>query len=66
MRTFREQFIECKDNGNHLTKKLEKPQIIESFCHGSIIVNTIGWCKRFNYQCTSETCKCFRQSISLN
>ena len=66
MRTFREQFTECHDNGNCEVKKLKNPQVIDSLYYGPVKLNTMCWCKRFNYQCTSETCRSFRKSISLN
>jgi hypothetical protein len=70
MKNFREQFTECKDNGNCEIKKLEKPEVVYPVGYPvfrkSIILFTTYWCKRFNYQCTSETCKSFRESITLN
>ena len=66
MKSFREQFIECRKNSTCEVKNLEKPETIYPLFHEPIQIETQLWCKRFNHQCRSDVCKLYRDSISFN
>jgi hypothetical protein len=60
MKTFREQYRECKQNRTTETVNCE-PFVLYSILGVKLTLENYQYCKRFNDTCGSETCKHLRE-----
>lgn len=62
MKSYRKQFVECRENGTAEDKELKKPQVVKGAVPPKIYkFYKIIWCNKFNKQCQSNTCKEMRE-----